>query len=166
MTLHNRAFVYQINISNGGVPKRPIEQAYISGEGVDGDKQRNRVLHSGADHALCLYSLELIEALRREGHSIAPGSSGENFTISGLDWSILQPGDQLHIGDSVHIEMTHYAVPCRYNAQWFLRKDYKRISHKVHPGWSRIYAKVLAEGPVQRGDAVFIEVPRSMEIQV
>ena len=166
MTLPNRAILYQINISQGGVPKRPIKQAHISFEGVDGDRQKNRAVHSGPDHALCLYSLECIETLRQEGHSIAAGSSGENLTISGLDWSFLKPGDQLRIGDTVQIEMTQYAIPCRHNAQWFLEKNYKRVSHKLHPGWSRIYAKVLVEGSVQPGDPVFTEVNSPMEILV
>ncbi len=166
MILPNKAILYQINISQGGVPKRPIELAHISFEGVDGDRQKNQTLHSGTDHALCLYSLECIEALRQEGHSIASGSAGENLTISGLDWSLLKPGDQLRIGDTLQIELTQYAIPCRHNAQWFLNKSYKRISHKLHPGWSRVYAKVLAEGTVQPGDAVFIDVNSPMEIQV
>ena len=165
MAIHNRAFLYQINISTGGVPKLPIETAHVSFDGVAGDKQGNRALHGGPDRALCLYSLELLEALRGEGHSIEAGSSGENFTISGLDWSLLQPGDQLFIGETLHIEITGYAIPCRYNAQWFLHKDFKRISHKIHPGWSRVYAKVLTEGTVERGDSVFIAINTQMESQ-
>ncbi len=165
MTLPATAFLYQINVSNGGVPKLPIEQAHISFKGVAGDRQKNRTLHSGPDHALCLYSLELINALRHEGHAIAAGSSGENFTISGLDWPLIKLGDQLRIGDTLHIEITNYAVPCRHNAQWFLKNNHKRISHKIHPGWSRVYARVLVEGTVQPGNSVCIETNSSMEIQ-
>jgi len=29
-----------------------------------------------------------------------------------------------------------------------------RVAQKVHPGWSRLYARVLREGSVQIGDAV------------
>jgi hypothetical protein len=33
------------------------------------------------------------------------------------------------------------------------------ISQKVHPGWSRLYARVLAEGIVYEGDLAAIETP-------
>ena len=45
--------------------------------------------------ALCLYSLEVIQALQAEGHSIFPGSVGENITLSHLDWSRVTPGVRL-----------------------------------------------------------------------
>lgn len=66
-------FVYQINTSQGGVPKCLVEEAWITWEGIDGDQQRNRKLHGGRDRALCLFSSELIEALRQEGHPIEAG---------------------------------------------------------------------------------------------
>ena len=163
MTTPHNAYLYQINISNGGVPKRRIEQAHISTDGVAGDKQGNRTVHGGVDRALCLYSLELIEALHGEGHLIEAGSSGENFTISGLDWTLLKPGDQLGIGESLHIEITSFAEPCRHNAQWFLNNNYKRISQKVYPGWSRVYAKVLVEGMVKCGDHVVGKIQAQMK---
>ena len=157
MTTRNGAFLYQINVSNGGVPKRPIEQACISLKGIDGDIQKNRAVHGGVNRALCLYSFERIEALRQEGHPIEPGSSGENLTVVGLDWSYIKPGDRIRIGETLRVEVTSYADPCRHNARWFTNNDYMRISQKRHPGWSRVYAKVLAEGTVQPGDVIFID---------
>ncbi len=165
MTQNSGAYLYQINVSNGGVPKRRIDKAYVSVDGVAGDKQGNRTVHGGIDRALCLYSLEQLNELRNEGHTIGPGSSGENFTISGFDWACLQLGDRLRIGESLHIEITSYAEPCRHNARWFQNRDYKRISQKIHPGWSRLYAKVLTEGPVQSGNSVFVEIKTGMEQQ-
>ena len=80
--------VHQISVSDGGVPKRPVFEARVTAQGVAGDRQRNVKVHGGPDRAVCLYSLELIEALKQEGHPIAPGSSGENFTLAGLDWNL------------------------------------------------------------------------------
>lgn len=146
--------LHQINISDGGVPKLPVAEAVITSDGVSGDRQRNRSVHGGRDRALCLFSLERIDSLRQEGHSIYPGASGENLTLAGLDWSMVRPGDRLRIGETVELELTSYTTPCRYNACWFLGGDYGRISHKRHPGWSRLYAKVLREGVVRQGDRV------------
>ena len=150
-------YLHQISISDGGVPKLPVAEARLTVNGVAGDRQRNLEAHGGVDRAICLFSLEVIEALQAEGHSIRPGSSGENLTIAGLDWPKLLPGDRLRIGDTVLLEMTSYTSPCKYNAQWFANGDFSRISQKLHPGWSRLYARVLAEGVVRPGARVTVE---------
>jgi MOSC domain-containing protein YiiM len=104
-----------------------------------------------------LFSLEVIEALQAEGHAIKPGASGENLTIAGLDWSQLKPGDRLSIGEHVRLEIKSYTSPCKYNAQWFASGNFSRMSQKLHPGWSRLYGKVLVEGVVRPGDPVTVE---------
>ena len=152
-------FVHQISVSDGGVPKLPVAEARVTVEGVAGDRQRNREVHGGIDRAVCLFSLEVIESLQAEGHSIQPGSSGENLTIAGLEWAKLNPGDRLRIGDAVRLELMSYTSPCKYNARWFVNGDFSRISHKLYPGWSRLYARVLAGGVVRTGDAVTVEEP-------
>jgi MOSC domain-containing protein YiiM len=152
-----RPYLHQINVSDGGVPKLPVPEARVTVEGVAGDRQRNRAAHGGVDRAVCLFSLEVIEALRVEGHSVAPGSCGENLTLAGLDWARLKPGDRLRVGDAVRLEIVSFTSPCDNNACWFLDGDFKRISQKRHPGWSRLYARVLAEGMVRKGDAVMVE---------
>jgi MOSC domain-containing protein YiiM len=101
----------------------------------------------------------VIEALRAEGHPIGPGSSGENLTLAGLDWVRVAPGDRLTIGEQVRLELTEYTTPCRLTAQWFTDGDFRRIAHEQHPGWSRLYARVLREGVVKTGDAVVVEAP-------
>ncbi len=150
-------FLYQINTSQGGVPKYPVEKAWVSYDGVEGDRQRNRVYHGGRDRALCLFSWDLIQALRQEGHKLDAGFTGENLTLSDVGWAHLHPGHRLRIGREVLIEIVSYADPCRRNAQWFVDSNYKRISQKVYPGWSRLYAKVVAEGTIRRGDVIDIE---------
>lgn len=149
--------VHQISVSDGGVPKCPVPEARITKEGVRGDRQAQPKYHGGPDRAVCLFSLEVIEALRAEGHALRPGSTGENLTLAGLDWAALSPGDRLRIGESAELEITSYTVPCAHNARWFLGGEYKRISHERHPGWSRLYARVLAEGIVCPGDGVRVE---------
>jgi MOSC domain-containing protein YiiM len=152
--------VHQINLSDGGLPKRPVLEAVIGKTGVEGDRQRNLKVHGGLDRALCLFSQDLIERLQDEGHSIDAGFSGENLTLAGLDWEKLKPGDRLQIGPAVQIEIMSYTVPCDLNARWFRGRDYKRISQKKNPGWSRFYARVLVEGVVRPGDAVSVEQAR------
>lgn len=149
--------VHQVSLSDGGVPKVAAASAQLTVDGLTGDRQRNRKIHGGADRAVCLYSLEIIEALRAEGHSIRPGSVGENLTITGLDWSALKPGDCLTIGDQVQLEIVSYTEPCRLNGQWFKDGNSDRMAQETHPGWSRLYARVLVEGSVRPGDVVKAE---------
>ena len=149
--------VYQINVSDGGVPKGPVPEAVITKSGVEGDRQRNLNVHGGLDRALCIFSQDLIERLQDEGHSIEAGSSGENLTLAGLDWEKLKPGARLHIGPAVQVEIMSYTTPCDQNARWFRDGDYKRVSQKKNPGWSRLYARVLVEGLVRPGDAVEVK---------
>jgi MOSC domain-containing protein YiiM len=148
--------VHQINVSDGGVPKYPVFEAKISKEGVQGDRQRNLKVHGGPDRAVCLFSVELIERMQDEGHSIDAGSSGENLTLAGLAWDTLEPGTQLKIGPDALLEVASYCAPCEWNARWFRDGDISRISQKTNPGWSRLYARVLQGGVVRPGDAVEI----------
>ncbi|MEP0946045.1 MULTISPECIES: MOSC domain-containing protein [Cyanophyceae] len=148
--------IAQINASSGGVPKLPVPAGEVTMAGLAGDRQRNLKFHGGPDRALCLWSLEVIEQLRQEGHPIAPGSVGENLTLSGLDWASLAPGSQLCLGDQVRLEITDYATPCRTIMKWFSDRRFSRISHKHHPGSSRLYARVLQEGWVRTGDRAFV----------
>jgi MOSC domain-containing protein YiiM len=155
--------VYQINLSDGGVPKRPVLEAVITTTGVEGDRQRNLKVHGGPDRALCLFSQDLIERLQDEGHSIEAGSTGENLTFAGLEWEKLKLGDRLQIGPDVQLEIMSYTIPCDQNAQWFRDRDYKRVSQKKNPGWSRFYAKVLWEGVVRPGDEVVVKPGNNVE---
>jgi MOSC domain-containing protein YiiM len=145
--------VHSINVSNGGVPKLPRESARIRRSGVEGDRQRDLRYHGGPDRAVCLYSWDLIRRLNEEGHPIAPGTIGENLTIADLDWSLLQPGVVVDVGEA-QLEITSPAAPCRNIASSFARRAMTRVSQKVHPGWSRWYARVLREGTVNVGDRV------------
>jgi MOSC domain-containing protein YiiM len=149
-----QGYLFQLNCSDGGVPKLPVTEAQVTKMGLIGDRQAHLDIHGGPDRALCLYSLENIKQLHEEGHTIYPGSVGENLTISGLDWKKLTPGTQLSIGDVVLIEIVSYAGPCLTIKSSFTGGKFKRISQKIHPGESRLYARVLKTGRVAAGQAV------------
>lgn len=151
------ATVYQVNVSDGGVPKRPVAGARVGVNGVEGDRQRDPVHHGGPERAVCLFSLEVIDRFKAEGHPIQPGYAGENLTLSGLDWSAIVPGTRLNIGNDVELEITSYTSPCAHNAPWFRDGAFIRMSQSKHPGESRLYAKVLKEGSVRSGDTVTVE---------
>ena len=142
-----------IHTSNGGVPKQARESAHVTIDGLDGDRQRDLRFHGGPQRAVSLYSLELVAALQAEGHPIVPGMMGENLTLAGVDWAAMVPGATVEIG-AVRLVLTGYASPCKNIAPAFRDEHFVRVSQKVHPGWSRVYARVEREGVIAVGDAV------------
>lgn len=151
------ASIVGVNVNpEGGVPKRAVPSARLTCDGVVGDRQLDLKHHGGPERAVSLYSAEHIAALAAEGHPIAPGTAGENLTIAGLEWSALRAGVRLRIGDAALLEITGPAPPCTTIAGSFAGGAFVRISEKVHPGWSRLYARVLREGDARVGDAVAI----------
>jgi MOSC domain-containing protein YiiM len=150
-----RGRVLQVNVNpEGGVPKWPVPRTFVSTFGVEGDLQRDFMVHGGPWRAVSLYALERIEALRAEGHPIGPGTTGENLTLVGLPWEQVRPGDRLAVGAEVLLEITDFAEPCATIMGSFTDWDVTRLSEWLHPGWSRLYARVLREGTVSPDDAV------------
>jgi MOSC domain-containing protein YiiM len=150
----------QISVNpQGGVPKGRVPQAFLSTTGVQGDKQRERRFHGGPERAVCLYSYERICALQDEGHAIDCGTAGENLCVAGVDWDEIVPGVRLQIGEAL-LEIASYTKPCFKIAASFVDGDFSRIYQKLHPGWSRVYARVLREGTVREGDKVLVSDER------
>ena len=150
------ARIVQISVSRGGVPKTAVPEARVTVEGLEGDAQRDLEHHGGPERAVCIYALETIERLRAEGHSIVPGSIGENVTVQGLDWSALVPGSHVLLGATVLVQVTRYTSPCSNIKGSFRNGDSSRVSQKRHPGWSRVYTRVLAAGTIRAGDPVLL----------
>jgi MOSC domain-containing protein YiiM len=147
-----------INVSGGGVPKTPVAEAAVAETGVAGDRQRDLLHHGGPDRAVSLYSLEVIRDLQREGHPIGIGTAGENLTVSGIDWKALVPGTEIRVGP-VRLQVTCYAAPCSNINGSFAGGNFTRISQMLHPGWSRVCARVLAGGLVRVNDPVEVGGP-------
>ena len=154
VTIRESGGLASINISGGGVPKRPVTGAKVSRLGLVGDDQHDKVHHGGPDRAVCLYAVERVRSLQEEGHPIQAGSVGENLTVEGIRWESVMPGVRIRVGESVVLEVTSFTTPCKTIRLAFLDGRFVRISQKVHPGWSRVYARVIAEGDVKLGDRV------------
>jgi MOSC domain-containing protein YiiM len=141
--------------SGGGVPKAPIDEAEVRWSGVQGDRQRDRKDHGRPFQALCIWSSEVIDGFRSEGHPIAPGVAGENVTVTGIRWDRVVPGVQMRLGQ-VLAEVSAYAIPCAKNKQWFNGGRFGLMHHRQGPV-SRVYATVLEPGRIELGDPVVLE---------
>ena len=146
--------IRSINLSLGGVPKSAVTDAQVTRSRIVGDLQNDAKHHGGPEKAVCLYSLECIKALQREGHPIDIGTAGENLTVEGINWDLVVPGARFRCGDDVELEVASFTNPCKTIKDSFIDGRFRRISHLFHPGWSRVYARVLAEGKIRIGDRI------------
>jgi MOSC domain-containing protein YiiM len=151
--------VISINVSDGGVPKRRISDAKVSLLGLVNDDHDDKKQHGGPERAVCVYSIERIRALQAEGHPIDVGTAGENVTVEGIDWELVVPGARFRLGDEVLLEVASFTSPCKTIRDSFTDGRFVRISQKLHPGWSRVYTRVLSEGAIRFGDAVELTPP-------
>jgi MOSC domain-containing protein YiiM/GNAT superfamily N-acetyltransferase len=151
--------VHSVNVSAGGVPKQAVERAWVGRLGLEGDGHHDRTVHGGPHQAVCLFALEAIERVAAEGHPIGPGSAGENLTTTGIEWSLLPVGTRARIGDVLELELASSTTPCDTQRPNFTGGRFARISIDLHPSDSRMYARVLTEGEVKAGDAIFLAPP-------
>ena len=156
---HRIGAVTSINVSSGGVPKKRVADAKVSLLGLENDAQNDKKHHGGPERAVCVYSLERIRALQAEGHPIDVGTAGENVTVEGVDWELVVPGARFRLGEEVLLEVASFTRPCKTIRDSFTDGIFTRISQKLHPGWSRVYARVLSEGAIRFGDAVELTPP-------
>ena len=103
--------IVQINISPGGIPKRPIPEAEVTPEGIRGDSWAHPQIHGGPNQAILLITSEGIEELIAQGYPLHAGALGENFTVAGLDRRQMRIGQRYRVGE-VLIELTKMRAPC------------------------------------------------------
>ena len=152
----NEGSIVQLSVSPGGVPKLAVAEAHVTRLGLEGDAHRHLEHHGGPERAVCLFPIEAIHGLVAEGHTVTPGALGENVTTEGLDWAAVVPDTHLLLGERVLLQVSKYTSPCFNIAPLFLGRNFSRVSQKRHPGWSRVYARVLLEGRVHADDPVRI----------
>jgi MOSC domain-containing protein YiiM len=151
----------QLNISPGGIPKKPIQEAFVSFERVEGDAWRGHT-HGGKDAAVCLFSTELIEELNAEGYTLFPGAVGENFTTAGLDYRRIKIGDVFQVGAEVQIKIAKNRIPCNSLDVYGKGMPERIYDAEVKNGnvetakWgmSGFKCSVLKEGFVRPGDEI------------
>jgi MOSC domain-containing protein YiiM len=103
--------IVQINISPGGVPKRPVMEAEVTPIGIRGDSWAHPRIHGGPNQALLLITSEGLDELVVRGYPVFAGALGENLTTSGLDRRLMRIGQRYRVGDIV-LEISKMRTPC------------------------------------------------------
>ena len=147
--------VLHVNISPGGVPKLPVEEARVGTLGLAGDAHHHDWVHGGPHRAVSLFAIEAIDRVRADGHpGVVPGAAGENLTTEGIELARLPLGSRLAVGEEVVLEISGPANPCDVIKGAFAGGKSGRISILLHPDDSRMYARVLREGLVRPNDPI------------
>lgn len=152
----------QVNTSGGGVPKRPVSEARVFFDRVEGDDWNDKLRHGTTGQAVLLYSAEMIDEMVREGFPLFPGALGENFTTTGIDFRTVRPGQMFRVGAEVEIRITKVRKPCHTIAVYGTGIEQAAYDAAVKAGdatspkWGKsgFYAEVLKEGIVRPGDPI------------
>jgi MOSC domain-containing protein YiiM len=154
--------VLQVNVSRGGIPKRPTLLGELTTAGVTGDAWRFP-FHGGMRKAILLVTTEGIDELCSQGFPLFPGALGENLTTRGLDRHALRPGHRLPVGNAV-IELTTIRTPCAtldvygtgIQAAMYDARVLKGDPDSPLWGLSGFYASVVQPGIVRPGDPIVL----------
>jgi MOSC domain-containing protein YiiM len=156
--------IIQINISRGGVPKRPIPEGVITPLGLEGDQCAHPEIHGGPKQAVLLIAAEVVDELIARGYPVYYGALGENLTTRGLDRRQLRIGQQLRAGGAL-LEITKVRGPCStldIYGPTIQREIYDRkvkAGDHASPRWgmSGFYVRVIQPGPVRINDIISVE---------
>ncbi len=142
--------IVAINISSGGVPKKPVDFARVTCNGLEGDGHAH-IKHIKPIRALSLMDEEMIETLRQEGYPVFSGTMGENITVRNLSVQQLPPGTRLSFSGGVVIELVELRKPC------FVLGAIHPALEKETVGRIGYMARVITEGMIKTGETICIQ---------
>jgi MOSC domain-containing protein YiiM len=133
--------------------KQPVAgRRHLSGVNVDGDDQADRRVHGGPTKSVYAYSEQDYAWWGVElGADLAPGTFGENLTVTGLDVAECVVGERWRVG-SAELRVTEPRTPCfklgmRMGDAGFVH----RFADAARPG---TYLAIDAAGDVGAGDPI------------
>lgn len=109
--------------------------------------------HAGFMHRqVSLLAQESIEKIRKMGLHVVPGDFAENLTTKGIDLPSLPIGTRLLVGNDILLRVTQIGKECHERCAIF-----QQVGDCVMPR-EGIFAEVIAEGEVQVGDTITVEL--------
>ena len=143
-------------VETTGIYKVPVDRPVeIKSLGIEDDAIVDKKNHGGPDQALYIYGGADYAWWEQElGKELAPGTFGDNLTVSDLESASFNVGDYIHIGE-VTLQVTSPRIPCGTFAtrmddpQWV-----KKFRAAERPG---LYVRVIKEGFIKAGDPVTVE---------
>ena len=153
--------IIQINISPGGVPKRPVAEAFVTPEGILGDVCAHPAIHGGPNQAILIITSEGTDELIAQGYPLFHGALGENLTTHGLDRRQMRVGQRFRAGE-VFLEITKLRGPC--TTLHVYGPDIQKAVYDLQvkagdastPRWGLggFYARILKTGAIRQHDII------------
>jgi MOSC domain-containing protein YiiM len=143
-------------IETTGIYKMPVNgPVEIKALGIESDAVCDKKNHGGPDQALYIYGGADYAWWEQEiGKELAPGTFGDNLTISDLESAAFNVGDTLNIGE-VTLQVTAPRIPCGTFATRMEDPHWvKKFRAAERPG---LYVRVIREGIINAGDPVTVE---------
>ncbi|MCI9121738.1 MAG: MOSC domain-containing protein [Oscillibacter sp.] len=140
------AQVVSVNISEKkGTLKREVPEIQLRlRHGIVGDA------HAGDWHRqISLLAEESVDKMRDLLPQLQPGAFAENINTRGIDLKNLPIGTRLRLGETV-VEVTQIGKECHSDC------EIKKLTGKCVMPTEGIFAVVVTEGAVRKGDAVEI----------
>jgi len=142
-----------------GIVKKPVQYPVRIGTlGLEHDFIGDKRHHGGPDQAVYVYTLEDYRFWAAElGHTLEPGTFGDNLTVEGFSSASVNVGDRLKTGE-VLLEVTDPRIPCNTLAARMNDLEFvKKFRAGARPG---LYCRVLESGTIQAGQALeFVRNP-------
>ncbi len=139
-----------------GIFKQPASgPVTVTTLGLAGDAVCDTKNHGGPDQAVYIYGQGDYDWWTQElNQTLAPGTFGDNLTISELESAGFNIGDRLHIGEVI-LEVTAPRIPCSTLAARMGDRDFvKRFRAAGRPG---LYCRVIQAGALCAGDPLRVE---------
>ena len=138
------AEVVSVNISEEkGTVKREVPEIELKlRHGILGDA------HAGDWHRqISLLAEESISTMRALLPGLQPGAFAENINTRGIELKVLPVGTRLRLGETV-VEVTQIGKECHSDC------EIKKVTGKCVMPTEGIFAVVIKEGTVRRGDII------------
>jgi len=96
-----------------GIFKKPVtEEVFLEENGFQGDGVGDTRFHGGKDLAVCGYFINHYKFWESElNRELRPGAFGENLSLTGIDETKINIGDQYSLGNA-EIEVSQPRQPC------------------------------------------------------
>ena len=131
--------------------RKGVERGRVTRSGSQETSSRTSKITAAGSGALSLQLRGLRLLGERARRNAAPGTFGENLTLSSFGDEQVRIGDRFGIGETL-VEVTAPRIPCAVFATRMGEPDWvKRFADARRPG---LYVRVLEPGEVAAGDAV------------
>jgi MOSC domain-containing protein YiiM len=138
------------DIGRTGIYKTPVAgPVKVTTLGLAGDYVADEKHHGGPDQAVYVYFAEDYAWWSEKlGRTLAPGTFGDNITISGIESKNVAIGDRFIAGDVV-LQVTVPRIPCGTLARRMEDREFvKAFRYAERPG---VYCRVTATGEISAG---------------